>query len=111
MIFRILVKGRVQGVNFRSMTRKFCLSNLIKGSVWNLDNGDVEILAQCSEEEKDTLVLWLKSNPGFSRVWGVDVKKIKSQRDFEGFEIIRKGNFLIDRGKSAKNLVKRFGSR
>lgn len=66
MIFKLLVNGRVQGVNFRSMTKSFCAQLGIKGNVKNLDDGRVEIIVQCSGDEKEKLVNWLESSPGSS---------------------------------------------
>lgn len=106
MIFRLIVCGRVQGVNFRNMTRQFCLREGIKGTIQNLENGEVEIFAQCSRPDKEKLILWLRSSPGFSRVGSVEVEKINGDQQFKGFEILREGNFLMDQGRSAKNLGK-----
>ena len=107
MIFKIIVTGRVQGVNFRRMTRDFCLDQGVKGRVKNLDNGEVEIYVQCDEHKKDLLINWLKLNPGFSRVNNIRVEEITERMDFEGFEIVREGNLLTDQTKSAKNLGKK----
>jgi len=105
--FRILVSGRVQGVNFRSMMKSYAEKDGLKGNVRNLDDGRVEIYAKCNEEEKDKLVDWLKSNPGFSKVQDVKVDSVKGRVKMNGFEIIKEKSFLKDQGKSAKNFVKK----
>jgi acylphosphatase len=89
MIFKILVSGRVQGVNFRNMTKAFADESGILGSVRNLENGKVEICVECSPEVLESLVEWLKSSPGFSSVNSVKVEEVKEKKGFEGFEIIR----------------------
>jgi len=104
MIFRILVKGRVQGVNFREMVRRFCLGEGIFGSVRNCDDGSVEIHAQCGEGKKGKLVKWLKDSPGFSKVVDVEVEEVGSGEEFEGFEVIVEENFFKDQKKAMGNL-------
>lgn len=89
MIFKILVSGRVQGVNFRKMTKAFADESGIPGSVRNFENGKVEIFVECSPEALESLVEWLKSSPGFSRMNNVNVEEVKEKKGFEGFEIIR----------------------
>jgi acylphosphatase len=105
--FKILVSGRVQGVNFRNMIRDFCLQLGINGQVKNLDDGRVEILIECDGKSCKKLVGWLKSNPGFSKVEEVKVEKVKENVKFRGFEIVKEGNFLKDQIGSFKNFLKK----
>lgn len=107
MIYHILVKGRVQGVNFRKMTKSYALKNGLKGTVRNLDDGRVEIFTECSKEERDSLVEWLKSSPGFSNVDEVVVGSVKKKKSFGSFEVIREDGFLVDQSKSMKQLGKK----
>lgn len=55
---RCIVKGTVQGVSFRALTRECALKLGLKGSVKNLKDGSVEIYAQGT---KETLMILLES--------------------------------------------------
>jgi len=103
---KIKVTGRVQGVLFRANTRGYCDKVGIKGWVRNEDDGSVLIVASGSQEKLEGLVSWIRESPGASKVEDVRVSKIKEGR-FEGFEVRRDGGFISDKGKAAKNLVKR----
>lgn len=47
--FRIIAKGRVQGVGYRNFTQKYAKSKNLKGSVQNLNDGSVEIFVSLKE--------------------------------------------------------------
>lgn len=105
-IFRIVVAGRVQGVNFRNMTKAYCIKKKIKGSVRNLKDGRVEIFAECGEGECEEFVDWLRTSPGFSRVREVNVEGTKRKEGFNDFEILREGNVFDDQARSLSSLMK-----
>ena len=48
---KIVVRGKVQGVGFRNATWRKAMEFGIRGSVRNLDDGSVEILASATEKE------------------------------------------------------------
>src|SRR3989338_7212683 len=102
----IEVYGRVQGVRFRNSVRKFAVHYELKGTVMNLANGGVLIIAQGEKKNLERLVLWIKRSPGFSKVEKVDVNwsSSKSVRDFV---IAREGNFFVDKFNSLGRLFKR----
>ena len=106
--FRIIVKGRVQGVQLRNLTKKFCDENEIFGSVMNLEDGSVLIIAQAKKESLDVLLKWLKTSPGFSKVREVDFSEIRMNERFYEFNIIRESNFFKDQGRAFGNLGKGF---
>ena len=63
--FRIVVRGRVQGVGFRHFTLQLARSMGISGEVWNRADGTVEVLAEHeSGEELNAFIETLKSGPG-----------------------------------------------
>lgn len=55
-----IVSGRVQGVGFRWTTHSFARELGLKGTVRNLNNGTVEIIAQGERDKLDKLVSQLK---------------------------------------------------
>ena len=48
---KIVVRGKVQGVGFRNATWRKAMELGIMGSVRNLDDGSVEILASATDKE------------------------------------------------------------
>jgi len=46
---QVIYKGRVQGVGFRFTVQGFALDFGVSGWAKNLDNGDVEVVAQAEE--------------------------------------------------------------
>ena len=48
---KIVVRGKVQGVGFREATWRKAIELGIRGSVRNLDDGSVEILALATDKE------------------------------------------------------------
>lgn len=62
----VIVKGKVQGVGFRAMTRNHAKLLGLMGSVRNLPNGSVEIYAQGPKEHLEDFMGKLKeeTTPG-----------------------------------------------
>jgi len=67
----MIVSGRVQGVYYRANVQRKAVSLGLSGWVRNLPDGDVEILAEGEEGKLGELLTYCKSNPGFSKVDGV----------------------------------------
>lgn len=51
-----IVKGRVQGIGFRSLTHRIAHQLAITGTVCNLPDGSVEIYAQGSKQQLEELM-------------------------------------------------------
>lgn len=83
----ITVKGRVQGVGFRYFTQNEALKLRIKGSVKNVHNGDVEIIAQATDDQLNKFKTKLKSGPAFARVVSILEATIKTSEIYQKFEI------------------------
>lgn len=105
---RILVYGRVQGVNFRNMAKDFAGKIKVKGSVRNREDGSVEIVAQGESKSLDEFIKWLNSNPGLSKVERIENVGIDGKKRFRDFEILKEENFLKDQKSSLRNLGRRF---
>ena len=84
---RIVVKGRVQGVFFRSHVRRFASSLNIVGSVKNLNDGAVEVVAQGGENEIRELIDYCSKGISSAEVNDVSVENVK-EIDKRSFEII-----------------------
>ncbi len=83
----IVVYGSVQGVFFRSNTRKMALGLDLKGYVRNMADGSVEVVAEGSEDKLKELIVFCKKGPEAADVEKVDVKFEKASNEFEGFEV------------------------
>lgn len=84
----ITVSGRVQGVLFRSNTKKQADNLKLTGWVRNLPNGGVEILAQGEKKKLEKLISWCRKGPFFAEVEKIDVNWQTPSEIFETFAII-----------------------
>lgn len=80
-----VVEGFVQGVWFRSATRKKAEQLNITGWVRNMENGDVEVLACGYSNDLENFKDWLCEGPKLAHVISVDMKKmpLEKHKDFE----------------------------
>ena len=65
---KIVVRGKVQGVGFRNATWRKAMELGIRGSVRNLDDGSVEILASATDKEFIIFENWCRVGPSHARV-------------------------------------------
>ena len=65
---RFIVSGKVQGVWFRASARDQALALGLRGSVRNLPNGSVDVLAVGDDDAIDALAAWLRQGPPLARV-------------------------------------------
>ena len=84
----ITVKGLVQGVNFRSNTRRVANGIGLTGYVKNLSNGDVLIHAEGSKRKVQELVYWIKNigSPS-SRVDEIEVNWDLPLENYRSFRV------------------------
>ena len=85
---RIIVLGRVQGVYFRASAREKALALGITGTVRNLADGSVEVVACGKEEQVEELIAWCHEGPRGARVEEVKVND-REVEVFEGFKVVR----------------------
>lgn len=77
---RCYVRGRVQGVYFRSSTQKQALNLGICGSARNLADGRVEVIMCGDEDALESLLVWLWQGPQFAEVDDVRCEDIELDR-------------------------------
>ena len=70
----VLVRGRVQGVFFRSDTRDRARSLGLSGWVRNNPDGTVEAVFEGPSERVESMVRWCGRGPRDAQVAGVDVR-------------------------------------
>ena len=84
----LIVSGRVQGVFFRANVKKKANELGLKGCAKNLQDGNVEVVAQGEEIKVKELIDFIKKGPGIASVTGIEVKH-KEPENFKNFEIMR----------------------
>ena len=84
---QVFVSGLVQGVFFRSETKKKAKELGVFGWVSNLTDGRVEILAEGEKDKLEKLVAWTRKGPESARVEDLEVSWQEYKGEFEEFEI------------------------
>lgn len=67
-----LVSGDVQGVGYRAFVRRHALDLRLKGTVENLSDGRVEVVAEGPRQDLDHLLIFLRRGPAHANVTKVD---------------------------------------
>jgi acylphosphatase len=85
----LTIKGRVQGVFFRESARREADRLGLKGFVRNLESGDVEAVAEGSEQAVEQFIAWCHQGPPSARVEHVGVARQSPSHQFSGFTVER----------------------
>ena len=88
-----IVKGRVQLVTFRDFTKRKARRFEVVGTVENLSDGTVKVVAEGEEEKLTDFLSLLKKGPTFARVDDVLIEWKDPAEKFKTFEILYR-NFL-----------------
>jgi acylphosphatase len=83
----MLISGRVQGVFYRSSTRRTALELGLTGWVRNLPDGRVEIVVEGEEDQVKRLIDWCRKGPPSADVKGLEVKKELHTGEFKRFSV------------------------
>ncbi len=83
----LVVHGRVQGVFYRDSTRRKAQDLGLTGTVRNLPEGTVGIVAEGPPGGLEELIQWAWQGPPASRVSRVDVAWEAWTGEFQGFTI------------------------
>lgn len=84
---RFVVRGRVQGVNFRASAAGEAARLGLTGRVWNRDDGAVEVLAEGSLDALGALAVWLRRGPRMASVSAVEETDLPGDTRYEDFRI------------------------
>ncbi len=82
-----IVRGIVQGVNFRYHTRRMARRLLLTGSVCNRPDGTVEVVAEGPLPHLESLVAFLRVGPPSARVDEVQQTWSDATNEFAMFDI------------------------
>jgi acylphosphatase len=86
---KIQVTGRVQGVYFRRFTQSKAKDLGVKGSVKNLEDGRVEIIAQAEADILETFIQWCHKGPITARVDEVELVEMPTYESiFDKFDVV-----------------------
>ncbi|MXV38710.1 acylphosphatase [Flavobacteriaceae bacterium Ap0902] len=89
MTLNITVKGKVQNVSFRDSSKDKADNLGIRGTVENLENGDVKIIAQGKKAELAQFIEWCKKGPESADVTQVITEEIKDSDFLKNFIVKR----------------------
>ena len=84
--YRINVKGKVQGVFYRSSTQAKAKELNLSGWVKNEEDGSVTSEAEGEEQKLEKMLEWCKQGPGAAVVNDVEFEEIEPQGR-NGFEV------------------------
>ena len=83
----MLVSGRVQGVGYRAACARTAAQLGAGGSVRNLPDGRVEVVASGDADVVDRLVAWCRQGPPWAQVDGVEVTDLDGDVIAPPFEV------------------------
>ncbi len=84
---RFVVRGAVQGVNFRYATLQQARLLRLSGKVWNRDDGAVEVIAEGDPAAVAELERWLHTGPPHASVDDVEAEDLPGEPEHRGFAI------------------------
>ncbi|NLG50798.1 MAG: acylphosphatase [Chloroflexi bacterium] len=85
--FRAIVRGRVQGVNFRNSTQYEARKLGVVGYVRNQWDGTVEVVAEGEADAIRKLISWLHAGPSLAHVSRVEIQWEAPRNEFAEFEV------------------------
>lgn len=86
--YKIDVFGKVHGVYYRADTCRKAGELNINGTVKNMPDGSVQIIAEGEEDKLEEFIQWCNNGPLLAKVSSVNVLDINFY-GYSGFEIIR----------------------
>ncbi|HEX9436655.1 MAG TPA: acylphosphatase [Candidatus Limnocylindria bacterium] len=86
---RFVVRGMVQGVNFRATAAAEARRLGLTGRIWNRDDGAVECVAEGEPAALERLREWLRQGPRMARVERVDASELDGATRYAEFAIAR----------------------
>lgn len=83
----VFVSGRVQGVFYRSNTKRQAQLRGLTGYVRNLPDGRVEAVLEGEEEIVKDMIAWCRKGPEYAHVEKVEVNWEKPKKEQKTFEL------------------------
>ena len=82
-----MVRGRVQGVNFRATAADRARRLGLNGRIWNREDGAVEVEAEGTAEALATFEAWLHLGPSNAQVDSMEAEALEGGPRHRGFSI------------------------
>lgn len=86
---RLIVQGTVQGIFFRQFVKEHADSLGLVGFVRNLENGNVEIIAEGESGQIERLAGFVRKGPEHAQIRNVGIEEKKWSGEFKEFKILR----------------------
>jgi acylphosphatase len=86
---KIIIKGTVQGVFFRQFIKEHADSLKLRGFCRNIENNDVEIIAEGEGEDIKRFIKLVGKGPEHSQIRHVGIEERQWSGDFDEFKILR----------------------
>jgi len=84
---RILIEGRLQGMNFRLKTQKLAQEMGLVGFVRYLSDGRIEIEAQGVKEQIEQLLHWCQQEPHSSHIKSIFYRYDEATKNYNDFMV------------------------
>ena len=84
---RFIVRGLVQGVNFRATAAEQARRLGLDGRIWNREDGGVEAEAEGSADALERFEAWLRRGPSYASVESVESEALSREGRYRGFAI------------------------
>ena len=84
---KLIIKGIVQGVNFRYYTQREARKYGVTGWVRNLDDGSVAAVFEGEEEDVEAMIQWCRHGPPGARVTDLIAQPEEYLGEFQSFSI------------------------
>ena len=85
---KVRVFGFVQGIGYRSWTKRKAEELGLKGWVKNLEDGSVESHLEGEENSLNLMIELMKKGPRFARVEKIEVKEENRVEGYGNFQIV-----------------------
>ena len=86
---KLIINGTVQGVFFRQFIKDNADKLNLRGFARNLENGDVEVIAEGNQEDVEKMIELCKQGPKFASIKHVSSNFINYSGEFKEFKILR----------------------
>jgi acylphosphatase len=84
---RVVVRGLVQGVNYRASCRGAARRLGLTGFVRNLPDGSVEAVAEGPREALERFVDWCRDGPPWAKVTAIEVDWRPAAGEYGSFDV------------------------
>jgi acylphosphatase len=84
---KLIIKGIVQGVNFRYYTQREARKYSVSGWVRNLADGSVAAVFEGEEEDVEAMVQWCRLGPPGAHVTELIVQPEEYRGEFQSFSV------------------------